>query len=88
MADALDSREVLREDLMDAGCGKCLMDACLSLSGEGSREKLLLVLKNHRGELIKKMHQSQREIDHLDFLMYRLRKGSAASNGSFWEEKE
>ncbi len=74
MADALDPKEILRENLMDAGCGKCLTDTCLSLSGEGSQEKLLLVLEKHRGELLKKMHQSQREIDHLDFLMYRLRK--------------
>ena len=64
--------EELRQNLIDAGCDQAQIDAFAHLAGSGDRVELL---ETHRKALLTKLHQSQRQLDCLDYLLYQLRKG-------------
>ena len=64
--------EELRQNLLDAGCDGAQIEAFEHLAGSGDR---LDLLEAHRKDLLEKLHQSQRQIDCLDYLLYQLRKG-------------
>ena len=62
----------LRQNLMDAGCDPVQIEVFEHLAAEGGR---LDLLETHRKDLLEKLHQSQRQLDCLDYLLYQLRKG-------------
>ena len=62
----------LRQNLVDAGCDSSQIEAFEHLAGSVDR---LDLLEAHRKDLLEKLHQSQRQIDCLDYLLYQLRKG-------------
>ena len=67
--------EELRQNLMDAGCDGSQIEAFERLAAAGDR---LDLLETHRKDLLEKLHQSQRQIDCLDYLLYQLRRGEVA----------
>lgn len=64
------SKDAIIQNLKDAGCDEetitCYMDCCAC--GETQKKKKLL--EKHRKELLDDLHQCQKEIDCLDYLIY------------------
>lgn len=74
MAEASDKMGILYQNLMDAGCDKEMTETCMELAREGQKTELLRLLSCHKQKLLKTMHKSQKEIDCLDFLTFRIEK--------------
>ena len=74
MPEASDSKGILRQTLIDAGCGQELVQRCAALiEGENTAEALR-ILSRHRRTLLDTVHQGERQIDCLDYLVYKLEK--------------
>lgn len=82
MADASDKREVLLQNLQDAGCSGEVIAMCLRLAEENKTDKLLRVLSEHRGSLLETVHDCHKEIDCLDYLVYIIEKQRRQMFGS------
>lgn len=74
MAEASDEEEALYQNLLDAGCTQAMIQECLALGRKQNTDELLHHLARHRKELLDTVHLHQKEIDCLDFLVYRLGK--------------
>lgn len=74
MAEASDKFGILYQNLVDAGCDKKMTKECMELAQEGRKPELLKLLSCHKQNLLTTMHKSQKEIDCLDFLTFRLEK--------------
>lgn len=74
MADASDVYGILYQNLMDAGCSEKGIMVCMDYAQKGEWEKLLPVLTQHKKILLEQVHASEKRIDCLDFLIYRLNK--------------
>lgn len=74
MPEASDARGILRQNLLDAGCSGDTVRRCMELAGKREREELLRVLSHHRRELLDLVHQSEKQIDCLDYLVFQIEK--------------
>ena len=74
MPEASDAKGILRQNLLDAGCGPEAVRQCMGLAGLGERGELLRVLSAHRRGLLDLLHQKEKQIDCLDYLIYQLQK--------------
>lgn len=72
MAEASDTLGILRQNLIDAGCGRELAGRCITLAQEKKTGELLLLLSRHRRTLLDGVHQREKQIDCLDFLIYQI----------------
>ena len=60
--------------LRDAGCGTdCIAEIC-RLCAHGEKESAVRRLRRHRRALMDELHESQRKVDCLDFLLRKLSK--------------
>ncbi len=70
--------EQLMQGLSDAGCSESVSVRICSLFEKGSYKEMLHQMKKQRCELVDEMHDSQRRLDRMDYLIYaqekRLRK--------------
>ncbi len=74
MAEASDVYGILYQNLVDAGCGEKEITGCMDYAQKGEWKNLLPVLTRHKKALLEQVHQSEKQIDCLDFLIYRLNK--------------
>lgn len=74
MAEASDTRGILYQNLLDAGCCRETACRCMALIGERRTEELSALLSRHRAALLEAVHENQRRIDCLDFLLHDLEK--------------
>ena len=74
MAEASDTQGILRQNLLDAGCGSDTVQQCMDLVKKRECAKLLRLLSRHRRELLDMVHQNEKRIDCLDYLIYQLEK--------------
>lgn len=81
MAEASDKIGILYQNLIDAGCDKEMTETCMELAQEGRKPELLRLLSCHKQNLLKTVHKSQKEIDCLDFLTFRLEKEANKTGG-------
>lgn len=72
MAEASDTLGILRQNLIDAGCDRELVGRCITLAQEKKTGELLLILSRHRRTLLDGVHQREKQIDCLDFLIYQI----------------
>ncbi len=72
MAEATDS--ILRQNLLDAGCGWDTVQRCMELVKKREDAELLRLLSRHRRELLDEVHQAEKRIDCLDYLIYQIEK--------------
>lgn len=72
MPEASDLADILRQNLVDAGCGEEMVRQCMAFAGERDCAGLLRVLACHRRMLLDTVHRNERRIDCLDYLVYRL----------------
>jgi hypothetical protein len=76
MADIKDRKGKLIENLQDARCDQTTIQACLELAEKGEKKKFLNRLYVQRKQLVGAMHDDQRAIDCLDYLIFQMeRKG-------------
>ena len=76
MAKASDKQGILIQNLVDAGFDSHTVWACLCLVEEGRQAQLLRILAQQKDALLDTVHQSQRQIDCLDFLVYQIKRGN------------
>ena len=67
------SEEMLVTNLKDAGCTKETIAAFLHYRKTNEQPKQLELLKKHRHILLDKIHEDQKAIDCLDYLLYKLK---------------
>ncbi len=60
-------------NLLDAGCTQRMAEQCLFLLKEGKKSEALRLLAAHRSDLLKRLHASQKQLDCLDYFIYKNR---------------
>ncbi len=76
-----DSDSALRQNLVDAGCGPEIVRQCMVLVRERDQCELMRVLSRHRRALLDTLHQSEKQIDCLDYLVYQMEKKAKEQPG-------
>ncbi len=74
MPNASDKQTILRENPKDAGCDPETIGRCEVLAQGEKRGELMRVLSLHRRALLDAVHENQRRIDCLDYLVYQIEK--------------
>ena len=74
MPQALDTKEIFRQNLVDAGCSPELVRQCSHLAEEKKDTELKRILSSHRKVLLDAVHLNEKRIDCLDYLLYTLGK--------------
>ena len=70
------SMQPVIQNLKDAGCEKQCVEEFLALEQEGKRWEQLKLLELHRQKLLDRVHEEERQIDCLDYLVYQMQKSS------------
>ena len=74
MPEASDTKGILRQNLIDAGCDQEVVQRCMDLA-QGKRDaELKRILARHRRTLLDAVHAEQKKIDCLDYLVYKMDK--------------
>ena len=74
MPEASDKRAILRENLKDAGCDPDMIHRCEAMAQGEKQGELMQILSLHRRTLLDAVHENERRIDCLDYLVYQLEK--------------
>lgn len=74
MAEASDIRGIFYQNLIDAGCGRETVQRCVFFAQEKKTTELLRLLLFHRKVLLDAVHLNQKQIDCLDYLIYKTEK--------------
>lgn len=74
MSAASDTMGILHQNLVDAGCGEDLIEACMELAKNNQWNRILPLLSKQRRNLLNSVHDGQKRIDCLDFLVYSINK--------------
>lgn len=65
-------QEIL-QNLKDADCNSSVIEEFFKLAAEGNTKAMLRLLAKHRVELLDSLHESQKKIDCLDYLIFNLK---------------
>ncbi len=68
------SKEAVIQNLKDAGCAQDIVECCIACMEQGKKKELLKRLEDHRNCLLHKVHEEERHIDCLDYLVYQIRR--------------
>lgn len=74
MAKATDTQGIIYQNLKDAGCDDVLTEKCMAFLESGDAGDMLPLLKKYKHGLLGKVRKEQKQIDCLDFLIYKLQK--------------
>ena len=69
--------KAMLDNLVDAGCTKHDAEIAGELYKNGQADELIRFLKKCRCSLIEEMHESQRKVDCMDFLIRRAERNAA-----------
>lgn len=61
------------QNLKDAGCAQPIINEILMLINSGSNTCALKLLAKHKTELLKSLHENQKQINCLDFLIFQIK---------------
>ena len=64
------------QNLKDAGCSQETIDCCITCLDMGQKEELLKRLDKHRKGLLDKVHEGEKQIDCLDYLVFQIGRSS------------
>lgn len=67
----------VRENLADAGCSAELIGQFEKLAAKGKQKEVHLLLDGYRRNLLESIHDGQRKLDCLDYLIYYLNEQAA-----------
>ena len=79
MAEASDTQGILRQNLIDAGCDRELVQQCMELAQGKKTAEMKRILARHRRALLDTVHAGQKQIDCLDYLVYYMEKQNKSS---------
>lgn len=68
------SRQAVLQNLIDAGCTQKMAQHIMTQLQEDDFEELLKQLEHHRSCLLKMVHEKEKQIDCLDYLVYQIKK--------------
>lgn len=74
IAEASNRQELLRQNLLDAGCDPVTVRQCMELARQKKPSELLRILSGHRRALLDRVHRNEKRIDCLDYLVYQIEK--------------
>ncbi len=74
MAEFSDTRGIVTQNLIDAGCGGAFTEECTELILGGKTNSALNALGKYRKKSLDEIHAGQKLIDCLDHLIYMLGK--------------
>ena len=74
MPEASDAQAILRENLKDAGCDQDMICHCEILAQGEKKAELMRALSLHRKALLDAVHENEKRIDCLDYLIYQFEK--------------
>ncbi|MCH1939260.1 hypothetical protein [Holdemania massiliensis] len=74
MAEAMDTMGLIYQNLKDAGCNEETTEKCMLLAEKGEVKRMLPLLLHHRMTLLENIHFRQKQIDCLDYLVYKIQK--------------
>lgn len=74
MAEIKDVYGSIYQNLIDAGCDTQTTERCMVYVKEKRCSDILPILAQHRADLLVTVHIGQKQIDCLDFLIYKLEK--------------
>ncbi|MGI6009973.1 MAG: hypothetical protein ACOX8H_00560 [Ruminococcus sp.] len=60
------------QNLRDAGCTDEMVEKFLALQDSENEEQQIRFLSGHRKHLLEKLHQEEKRIDCLDYLIYQI----------------
>lgn len=66
------SKEAVIQNLRDAGCSQDMIECCMASLDCGQKTELLKQLEYHRKSLLHKVHEEEKRIDCLDYLVYQI----------------
>lgn len=66
------SKQAIIQNLVDAGCNEETIECCIACLDNGKKDELLKRLENHRNGLLQKVHEGEKQIDCLDYLVYQI----------------
>ena len=72
--DKEDKTEELIQNLQDAGGSKEIVNEFSKLLKEKQMDKIFILISKYRSSLLERLHQNQKEIDILDYLILDLKK--------------
>lgn len=72
MAHATNTQEMLLQNLKDAGCNQQMIESCVALFQQKNTSEMKRLLAKHKRKLLETVHIHQKEIDCLDYLVFRL----------------
>lgn len=74
MAEATDILEMIYQNLKDAGCNEQTTQECMSFAKSGDTSGMLPILTKYRSALLGTVRSGQKQIDCLDYLIYKIQK--------------
>ena len=74
MAEVSDKRGILYQNLLDAGCDEKTIQSCMHYAENSEWSKITALLAKQKDSLLKNVHNGQKQIDCLDFLVYQINK--------------
>ncbi|MDE6209277.1 MAG: hypothetical protein K2M73_06325 [Lachnospiraceae bacterium] len=74
MAEATDTMGIIYQNLKDAGCDEQTTKKCMVFAQNGNMGAMLPFLEKYRSELLGTIRLEQKQIDCLDYLIYKIQK--------------
>ena len=76
MADDKGKINTLVRNLKDAGCDGTTVEQFMELEAAGEKQKQFKLLETHRKSLLNEVHENEKKIDCLDYLVYHTKRQS------------
>lgn len=67
-----DSKEAVVQNLRDAGCSPDTIRCFMGYFDKGHWKEQLSLLEEHRARILSKVHEEEKQIDCLDYLVYQI----------------
>ncbi len=74
MPDYMNDTNVVLQNLKDAGCDDEVVKTFMELAETGEKQKQYRLLEKHRRDLLDKVHNRERQIECLDYLVFQMKK--------------
>lgn len=73
----LESEAGMRQALAECGCSGDTVERCIALIGDGRLDEAAKLLERHRSAVMGSLHEAQRCVDCLDYVLRSVEKGRA-----------
>jgi len=74
MSSYMENHDAVIQNLEDAGCDPETVAKLMELGMTGNRKNQLKLLEQHRKRLLEKVHENEKRIDCLDYLVFQMSK--------------